>query len=182
MKNLESLNLAEQNLLSRVRKATGLIEEKHLQLEQNGVYAEYREIFESYVDLIKSKVEGLEALKRSTFLLWYEQAEPSCFSGLFELYETKSHPKVYDALERRADANEFDLELKWMLPFYNGIAEWVFEKRAGLPSLHKFLAGANRELWLRELKAENFVGRGQMGNYWTSIATSNAVRFDKNAI
>jgi len=178
--NLEELNSAEQTLLSRVESATGLIEEKHLQLQQNGVYAEYRKIYEAYVKLIVSETEGLEALKRSVFLLWYEQAEPSCFSGLFELPETVRQ-KVFDSLERRAEAGDLDLELKWMLPYYNMIAEWVFEQRKGLQNLQRFLAD-NRELWLQELNAENFVGRGQMGDYWTSISTSNAVSFNKNAI
>lgn len=177
---MEELNSAEQNLLERVGNATGLIEEKHLQLQQNGVYAEYRKIYEAYVGLISSETEGLEALKRSTFLLWYEQAEPSCFSGLFKLPKT-AHQKVFASLERRAEAQDLDVELKWMLPFYNEIAEWVFEPHEGLQNLQKFLTD-NRELWLQELKAENFVGRGKMGDYWTSIATSNAVSFNKNAI
>ena len=182
--NLEELNSAEQTLLSRVESATGLMEEKHLQLQQNGVHAEYRKIYEAYVEMITSETEWLEALKRSVFLLWYEQAEPSCFSGLFELPET-AHQKVFNSLERRAEAGDLDLELKWMLPYYDMIAEWVFEQRKGLQNLQVFLTDNrvdNRELWLQELKAENFVGRGQMGDYWTSIATSNAVSFNQNAI
>ncbi len=177
---LETLNSAEQNLLSQISTASGLIEEKHFQLEQNGIYAEYRKLYDAYVNLIDSETEGLEALRRSIFLLWYEQAEPSCFTGLSELSEISSQ-KVYNFLETRVSANEIDFELKWMLPFYNGIAVWVFEERASLPNLQRFLACADRELWASELKAENFIGRGQMGNYWTSITTSNAVRLDKNA-
>ena len=178
--NLDALNLAEQELLSRVESVTGLMEEKHSQLQQSGVYAEYGKIYEAYVQLIESETEGLEALKRSMFLLWYEQAEPSCFSGLFGLSEI-ANQKVFSYLERRAEAGDLDLELKWMLPYYNMIAEWVFEQRKGLQNLQRFLAD-NRELWLQELNAENFVGRGQMGDYWTSISTSNAVSFNKNAI
>ena len=171
--DLETLNLAEESLLLRVGKVTGLIEEIDSQLERNGVYAEYRKIFEDYVELIDSDFEGLEALKRSIFLLWYEQAEPSCFSGLSKLGDTRANLKLYAALEDGAETTAFDLELRWMLPYYDSIAEWVFED--GLPNLRRFLDGSNRELWLREIKAANFIGRGQMGNYWTSVLKSNAI-------
>ncbi|MCY7375452.1 MAG: hypothetical protein LH472_05720 [Pyrinomonadaceae bacterium] len=180
MMNLEALNLAEQKLLSQVGSVTGLMEEKSLQLEQNGTFAEYGKIYEAYVDLIESETEGLEALKRSLFLLWYEQAEPSCFTGVSGLSKTASQ-KVFSSLERRIETGALDLELQWMLPFYNGITEWVFEPRANLPNLHRFLATVNREIWLQELKGENFLERGQMGYYWTSVSQSNPVRFHTNA-
>ncbi|HEY9401268.1 MAG TPA: hypothetical protein VIQ24_01150, partial [Pyrinomonadaceae bacterium] len=76
--NIDALNLAEQLLLSRVEQATGLMEEKHEQLLQSGVFGEYRKIYEEYVGLIESQAEGLEALKRAIFLHWYQLAEPSC--------------------------------------------------------------------------------------------------------
>jgi hypothetical protein len=173
MMNLESLNLAEQELLSQVGNVTGLMEEKFLQLEENGTFVEYSKIYEAYVDLIESKTEGLEALKRSLFLLWYEQAEPSCFTGISGLSKNASR-KVFSELESRTKTKTLDLELQWMLPFYKLIAEWVFESRTDLPNLQRFLATAKSELYLQELKAENFLERGQMGNYWTSISQSNA--------
>jgi hypothetical protein len=178
--NLEALNLAEQQLFSRVRDATGLMEEKFLQLEQNGIFAEYGKIYEAYVDLIESETDGLEALKRSLFLLWYEQAEPPCFTGISGLSATASQ-KVFSSLEHRVEAGALDLELQWMLPFYNEVAEWVFYRAADLPNLQRFLVAADAELWLQELKAENFLERGQMGCYWTSVSRSNAVSFDRNA-
>ncbi len=173
MMNLELLNLAEKKLLSQVGNVTGLMEEKFLQLEENRTFAEYSKIYESYIDLIESETEGLEALKRSLFLLWYEQAESSCFTGISGLSKTSSR-KVLSELESRTKTKTLDLELQWMLPFYNLIAEWMFEQHNDLPNLQRFLATADCELYLRKLKAENFLERGQMGNYWISISQSNA--------
>ena len=140
--SLESLNLTERQLLLRVEQVAGLMEEKHEQLQQSGVFKEYGEIHEAYVGLIESESEGLEALKRATFLMWYEQVEPACFTGVFGLSE-KVNRKVLEALERRSKADGLDFELKWMLPYYNMIADWVFSRYAGLPHLQSFLAKAD---------------------------------------
>lgn len=167
--NLNSLNLAEQELLSQMENLTGLMEEKHLQLQQRGVYAEYRKIYQAYVRLIESETEGLEALKRSIFLLWYEQAEPSCFSGLFELPEVENE-KVFSCLERRTETKDLDFELKWMLPFYNLIAEWVFEKHSDKRNLQAFLTTSDSNAFEKlRVKSNDFLERGQMGEYWISI-------------
>jgi len=180
--NLESLNLAERQLLFRVEQVIGLMEEKHEQLQQNGVFRDYGEIYEAYVALIGSESEGLEALKRATFLMWYEQAEPACFSGVFRLSE-KINRKVLESLERRCEAGRLDFELEWMLPYYNMIADWVFSRYADLPHLQSFLAKSDFKLYERvPVKAEDFTNRGQLGEYWLSIINSNATRFGKGAI
>ena len=180
--SLESLNLAERQLLSRVEQVTGLMEEKHDQLQQSGVFREYGEIYEAYVDLIESESGGLEALKRATFLMWYEQSEPACFSGVFGLSE-KANRKVLEALERRTEASRLDFELKWMLPYYNMISDWVFPQGADWPHLQSFLAKADFKLYERVgVKAEDFTNRGQMGEYWLGIIDSHATRFGKGAI
>jgi hypothetical protein len=179
--NIDDLNLAEQELLFQTERATGLMEEKHKQLEQNGVFKEYGKIYEAYVQLIESQSEGLEALKRATFLLWYEQAEPACFSGVFGLSERASR-KVLESLERKIEAGELDFELKWMLPYYNMIADWVFSQYADLPHLLAFLGKSNSELWQEAfMKAKGFVNRGQMGVYWSSIIEAKEARSDIGA-
>lgn len=169
MTDLKSLDSAEQEILTQVENVIGLMEEKFLQLEENGTFAKYAKIYEDYVVLIESETEGLEALKRSLFLLWYEQAEPSCFTGISGLSKDSSR-KVFDELDERIKTKTIDLELQWMLPFYNLIAEWVFQQQENLPNLENFLATADSELFLHELKAENFLNRGQMGHYWISIS------------
>ncbi len=178
--NLEQLNLAEQKLLIKVESATGLIEDKILQLEQNNTFAEYDEIYGKYVDLIESETECLEALKRSIFLLWYEQSEPSCFSGLSGL-STSTSRTVFRFLEHQIETNEIDSEFELMLRYYNEISEWVFnellewifKEKTKLPNLQKFLETGNREIAVNDLNAENFRDRGQMGKYWTSISQLN---------
>jgi len=180
--NIDALNLAEQQLFLQVKRVTGLMEEKHEQLQRSGVFGEYGKIYEAYVELMESENEGLEALKRAIFLMWYEQAEPACFTGIFGLSEDASR-KVFETLEHRIETGKLDLELKWMLPFYNDIAEWVFSKYADLPCLEEFLATANSELWQEvELKAEDFVNRGKMGDYWRSIIESKAAHSSWGAI
>ena len=180
--NLESLNLAERQLLSRIGQVAGLMEEKHERLQQSGVFRGYSEIYEAYVDLIEAEGEGLEALKRATFLMWYEQAEPACFSGVFGLSE-KANRKVLEALEYRSEAGGLDFELEWMLPYYNMISDWAFSRYTDLPHLRSFLAKADFKLYERvAVKAEDFTNRGQMGEYWLSIINSNATCFGKGAI
>jgi hypothetical protein len=166
--NIASLNLAEQRLMSQVESVTGLMEEKHEQLQQHGVYAEYIKVYEAYAELISSESEGLEALKRAIFLCWYE-FEPACFSGLFGLPE-KINRKVLEAIDQKIRGGELDLELEWMLPWYNMIADWVFSQYPDLKHLRSFLANAEPDIWQQsDLKAENFENRGQMGKYWSRV-------------
>jgi hypothetical protein len=166
---IDALDLAERRLISQVDSVTGLMEEKGVQLIENGVYSEYRRIYENYVVLIESENEGLEALKRAIFLKWYELAEPSCFTGLYELPENAAR-KAFEVLEHRIETAGLDFELHWMLPFYNEIAEWVFLPYSDLQNLQSYLAKAETNLIDKaNLKAEDFENRGQMGDYWQSI-------------
>ncbi len=182
MINLDSLNSAEQQLLSQVERAIGLMEEKHEQFRQSGLFREYEKIYEAYVELIDSEGEGLEALKRALFLHWYQMAEPSCFSGLSELPENASR-RVFESLERQIESEAIDFELRWMLPYYHMIAEWAFSSYSDLPNLKALLARDDSELWQKaDLNAEDFVSRGQMGNYWRSIIEAKAARFGSGAI
>ena len=179
--NVNDLNLAEQQLISKVEQVTGLMEEKGDQLLNNGVYADYRKIYENYVALIDLNGEGLEALKRALFLTWYEQAEPSCFSGLYGLPENLSR-KVFESLERKVTIEELDFELEWMLPYYKVRAEWVFLPYPDLPNLQLYLSRPTRKssyanvVDFANLKAEDFNNRGQMGEYWLSIVNNSNAR------
>ena len=174
--NIDALDLAEQQLLVQVRRVAGLMDEKHEQLQQSGVFREYGEIYEAYVELIESESVGLEALKRAVFLMWYEQAEPACFSGVFEL-SAKASRKVLKFLENKIEAGELDIELKWMLPYYNMIADWVFSQHADFPNLVAYLSRSDSELWHEvDMRAEFFAHRGQMGAYWLSIILAKEAR------
>jgi hypothetical protein len=173
--NLARLDRLEEELRERVSAVIGLMEEKDLQLEQTGVYDDYAKVFTSYVDLLDSESEANEALKRAVFLIWYAQAEPSCFSGLGILPE-QSSCLVYETLESKARSNDLDSELLWMVAFYDGIAEWVFADEKGLPTFRRTVERSDREAWMNELDPKRFAHRGQMGNYWISICGSHAAR------
>src|SRR5688572_489833 len=142
---LEILDQAERQILEKVTTASGLMEEKHRKLTEKGVYGEYQAIFEQYVDLIESPVEGLEALKRAVFLRWYEDAEPSCFSGLDGLSEQATR-KIFESLDKRLKSKEIDSELEWMLAYYNEVAEWVFSPYLYLFNVRNFLSETKSQL------------------------------------
>lgn len=174
--NLDSLNSAEQQLLLQVERAIGLIEEKQEQFQQSGLFRESAKIYEAYVELIDSEGEGLEALKRALFLHWYHMAEPSCYSGLCELPEDVSR-RVFESLERKIESETIDFELQWMVSYYNMIAEWVFTAHSDLPNLKGCLTRTDAQLWLKaDLKAGDFMNRGQMGEYWRSVITTKEAR------
>jgi len=166
--NSEDLAVAEQELLWRVQSVTGLMEEKHEQLEGLGVYSDYAKVYEAYAELISLKEQDLEALKRAVFLSWYEVVEPACFSGLLNLPEQTTQI-LYAALERKVKTNALDLEMKWMLPFYNAVCDIPFSLYPQLSNLHSFLSAANPDLWRREIKPNDLCLRGQMGEYWLTI-------------
>jgi hypothetical protein len=174
--NLEDLTVAEQELLWKVQSVTGLMEEKHEQLEQLGVYSDYAKIYQAYADLISSDEQDLEALKRAIFLSWYQFAEPSCFSGLWNLPEQMTN-FIYETLEHKIENNLLDVELKWMLPFYNDVLELPFSLYPQLNHLQSFLRTANPDLWRREIKRNDLSLRGQMGEYWLTIENETSTSY-----
>ena len=171
---LDELNAAERGLVSRIRNISGLIEEKIVRLEENGIFEDYRKVYEAYADLIEPNAEGLEALKRSIFLLWFEEAEPPFLSGLDRLSENVSR-KIFSDLEHYAESKNLDFEMEWMLPHYYAIAEWVFDVKNKCSPILRTLLTDNHKLWRKELKSENFIDRGRMGTYWASLSQSKAV-------
>jgi len=166
--NLEDLAIQEQELLWKIESVTGLMEEKSAQLQQLSVYSNYVKIYQAYAEIISRDDQNLEAIKRAVFLSWYQFAEPACFSGLLNLPEEITQ-FICEILERKIKNNELDLELKWMLPFYNAIFELPFTLYPQLTNLQSFLSTANSYLWQREIKRNNLSLRGQMGEYWLTI-------------
>lgn len=166
--NLEDLAIAEQELLWEVESVNGLMEEKSAQLQQLSVYSKYAKIYQAYAELISQDGQNLEAIKRAVFLSWYQFAEPACFSGLLNLPEETTR-FICEILERKIKNDELDLELEWMLPFYNAVLELPFTLYPQLTNLQSFLSTANCDLRQREIKPNNLSLRGQMGEYWLTI-------------
>lgn len=173
--SLSQLNQLEEKLLKRVRSVSGLMEEKDKQLEDDGIYTEYAKVFALYVELLQSESDGDEALRRAVFLMWYAQAEPSCFTGLSNLPE-ESTRALYETLESKAAEDDIDVELLRMVAFYDEIAEWVFAEEKGLPTFRRMMERTANDSWMSELDPKDFAHRGQMGEYWSSICDSHASR------
>ena len=170
MITLRELAAWEDRVAQAVARATGAVEERDRQLEQAGVYGEYPAIFAAYLALgTPESPEGLEALRRATFLAWYAGVEPACFSGISGLPEaqTRSVCERLDALFRAGPA---DAQLAWMVPWYNSVFEYPFALYPGLASLRAYLARADHRAWERiDLTPDELRGRGQMGRYWSSL-------------
>jgi hypothetical protein len=119
---LAELASREDALYQRVLTATGLMEEKHAQLQDWGIFDEYRDIHRFYAALIIDPKSGLEALKRALFLGWYDLSEPACFTGIFNL-SAEVNRYVLAAVETKLGEGGLDLEMEWMLPFYYSITD-----------------------------------------------------------
>ena len=164
---LAELAVREEELYCRVLTASGLMEEKHAQLQGWGIYDEYRQIHRAYAALLSDPAAQIEALKRGVFLGWYDLSEPACFTGIFELSEDVNR-RFLGALEGLLREGGLDLELEWMLPWYHSITDYFFD-RPVLPLLQAFFTEADAQLWQRvEISPSQFEHRGQMGSYWTS--------------
>jgi hypothetical protein len=166
---LAELASREDALFQRVLTATGLMEEKHAQLQDWGIFDEYRDIHRFYAALIIDPKSGLEALKRALFLGWYDLSEPACFTGIFNL-SAEVNRYVLAAVETKLGEGGLDLDMEWMLPFYYSITDYFFDVQRDLALLQAFFTEADTTLWQRvEHSAADFRGRGQMGDYWLSV-------------
>jgi hypothetical protein len=165
---LNELADREAELLSIVKSATGLMEEKAKQLERLGVYARYLTIYSEYQALLTSPACSLEALKRVVFLCWYSKTEPLMFTGLARI--PSDMPSVYPLLDRDRASAEPDPELSRMLPWYYFITDFAFPNLAAAPHLASFLASADPHAYLsRPSDERRMENRGQMGEYWDSL-------------
>ena len=164
--DLNELAALECQILDKVRGIEGLIEQKQAELESSGIFDNYRRVYNKYVDLA---VEGdIEALKRALFLWWFDFAEPSFLTGIYEL----DGWCVLEQLEALVSTNKLDKELKWMLPYYYSITDYYFDAilENELPALRKFLEeNKNTSLPCKDLLSASLEGRGQMSDYWLSI-------------
>jgi hypothetical protein len=85
METLCELAVREAEISAEVAHVSGVMDAKEAALASAGVFAAYADLLAAYVSLFGSKDAGAEALARAAFLLWYEVAEPACFSGVRDL-------------------------------------------------------------------------------------------------
>lgn len=167
MSALEELAVTEAKIERIVGSVEGSMDEKTARLEALGVFERYSRIFSSYLALAEPPRSDLEALKRATFLAWYELVEPPCFTGVAELPGDAGR-RIVELLEARVA--ELDEELRWMLAWYYFIADYAFPALGADSELAALLESEDREGWLaRRSEAERMRGRGLMGCYWLAV-------------
>ena len=143
----------------------GDLDERHEYLEKNSIYREWGLVFEQYVELA---LEGnTEALKRAVIYLWYQTCEPAPLSGLINL-NNEAVVSTLEYLNKLLAKGQIDSELAWMLPYYYQIADWYIPKRVTADAIIMFSCKGS-EKYISSLNKSNFIGRGQLGDYWSSI-------------
>lgn len=119
---LDELARQELALQRQVCHASGTAAAINSSLQQQGVFAAYRQIHQAYVALASFKQERHtrnEALKRAIFLNWYSQLEPAALTGLADLDEHQI-TEAYFVLNKIIEKDWLTNEQAWMLQHYAG--------------------------------------------------------------
>jgi hypothetical protein len=165
--NLADLTAMEEEWLTRRNSIQGTIERRATLYARLAVFDAWQEIFLRYV--ILAKAGDLEALKRATFLLWYQYSAPMWQSGLLGLDEQGGR-EVLQMLDCMVKEDKLDLELQWMLPHYYRVADCYLDVWEGLDLGElKKASQKNWGLWEKCVQQASFSHRGQLGEYWARI-------------
>lgn len=173
-RSVEELTKSEAELLERLGSVSGLMGEKTAQLKANGVFDGFAQIYREY-----AASDDPEALKRAIFFFWFQYSEPSCFSGLEDLPKETSD-LVFQKLERLAAEENIDSELRWMLPYYYSITDWLFDTVYKSSETLKRILTHDGDRWYENVKREDFVNRGRMGQYWRSVNPKIGFDYEKS--
>lgn len=172
---LSTLADEEEAIRRVVESLEGTMEAKRERLEELGVYARYRTVFQGYVDLLSDPQAGGEALERALFLSWYDLAEPACFTGVLDL-PADGRRTVLARLDSACAHGVIDDELRWTLAHYLGIVPFLFRDFGDFPRLTDFLRSVEGVTYLdAEVAPSQFDRRGLMGRYWNSLMASRDV-------
>jgi hypothetical protein len=168
---LDTLAEREKNLEDQVLKnfrAGGEFRIVEQKLGDLGIFNEYSEIHKEYAKLARNGND--EALKRALFLQWFEFAEPTFLTGIYQL-DKKVRDLVFKIIEQKYRTDDIDPELKWMVPYYYQIGPYFHEK--DYPEFTLF-SKANPPSKNNPVppKDAQFSGRGLMGRYWQSIKSN----------
>lgn len=170
MITLRELAAWEDRLGLAVARAHGTAEARDLALAREGIYADYSAVFGSYAALISEEADGMEALKRATFLAWYDVVEPSFLTGIGDLSESTVRA-VLEALDARCRSRPTDAELRFMVPWYVSRSEFALLRFPGLDGIAALARRASGDPLARVPRdAAAFEGRGLMGHYWLAAA------------
>jgi hypothetical protein len=161
---LDELSNIELEILNRVDQITGLMENQIVEIQNLGIFDEYKVIFNEYA-LIHE--EEIEALKRCIFLYWYVCCEPSCFTGIGD-FDNKTIKRVLNTLDTRLSNSDTDHEFEWMLDYYSSW-DFVFDPFPEFKFIQRKMKEAKKTELPITVDKDAMSKRGQMGYYWNSI-------------
>jgi len=176
LKSLDNLSQQELALYNYAESLNGDMDQMDEQLQEQGIFDQYRNIHKSYLDLflgMESEESKLEVLKRLIFLNWYALVEPCCYTGIRDLNQSVVS-ESYAILNDYIIYNKMDKEFTWMLSYYSC---WDFtilpfsENR--LDALTTFVKAVDTTILYapkKQLPRGAMDNRGQMGVYWISCS------------
>lgn len=130
--------------------------------------ANYLQVFDSYLELAAEPNCSLEALKRATFLAWYQVSEPVWLTGLGGLPADASL-RVLDLIE--IHLSQLDAEFRWMLEYYF-MWEYAFPELDSHPNVAALRRGLHVDDLLSQVEPALMVNRGMMGSYFSTVHDS----------
>jgi len=169
--SLTSLAGWEDAVLASIAGAQGTVDERDRQIERSGVYGEYPAIVRAYEELFADAESAGEAIKRAVFLVWRGAMESPALTGIAPLPDgtVRAVVQALDARVRRAMGDEEQL---WMLAWYHAWSPNLFELYGATPELLRVAEFRGAEEWRgAEITGAKMALRGQMGRYWTALAT-----------
>lgn len=172
---LDQLSAQELEIYHTVQAAAGTARALNRDLQQQGIFKQYRQIHQAYVALSNFKMERAvrnEALKRALFLGWYSELEPAAFTGLADLPEDKV-TEVYLTLNKVVERGWMNEELAWMLRHYARwgwvILQYTENKLHGVSKLIKAMDTQEMHLPQAGIQNSSMDRRGLMGLYFKEV-------------
>jgi hypothetical protein len=171
MLSLKSIAGWEDAVLASIAGANGTIEERDRQIERSGVYGEYPAIVRAYEELFADAEQAAEALKRAVFLVWQGATELPANTAIAPLPDGTMR-EVIEALNVRARHDAIDDEQQWMLAWYHAQSPDLLELYGATPALVELVEGVDPTAWRDAgITQQGMALRGQMGRYWSKLAT-----------
>ena len=171
MLSLTSLAGWEDAVLASIGGARGSVDERDRQIERSGVYGEYPAIVRAYEELFADGESAGEAIKRAVFLVWRGATEMPVVTGIAPLPDgtVRAVVQALDARVRRAMSDDEQL---WMLAWYHARSPDLLDLYGATPELLHVACSRGADEWQGAgITAATMTWRGQMGRYWTALAT-----------
>ncbi len=166
MSMIEDLTSRESELMAFVESVDGSIEERYQKLKGNGIFEAYREVHSLYAE--NCSRGDLESLKRGLFIQWYSVTEPSCYTGIGELFYDAERG-ILTQLRALVFSSKLDAELSWMLNYYIEVGEFAFSRFNEYTGIREVMQNISNVNYPMTIIKDSMLNRGQLGIYWTSV-------------